>query len=69
MKWFHSLGKTLVLQSEVVVVSYNLFNFYHDPGPTSDDNFIAKVQRREIVMLGDVTFHKSQRSDETVFIR
>ena len=46
------MSKTLVLRSEVVAVSYNLFNFYTDPGPGQEDNFIAKVQRREIVMLG-----------------
>ena len=43
------------VRSDVVAASYNLFDFYGDPGPEHDnDNFIAKVQRRDIVMLGRV---------------
>ena len=39
----------------MVADSYNLFDFYADPGSEPDkDNFIAKVQRRDIVMLGRV---------------
>ena len=41
------------VRSDVVADSYNLFDFYADPGPEEDkDNFIAKVQRGDIVMLG-----------------
>ena len=47
-----SPGATSV-RSEVVADSYNLFDFYADPGAEEDkDNFIAKVQRRDIVLLG-----------------
>ena len=41
------------VRSDVVGGSYNLFDFYADPGAEHDeDNFIAKVQRRDIVLLG-----------------
>ena len=47
-----SPGATSV-RSEVGADSYNLFDFYADPGAEHDkENFIAKVQRRDIVMLG-----------------
>ena len=49
-----SPGATSV-RSEVGADSYNLFDFYADPGAEHDkENFIAKVQRRDIVMLGRV---------------
>ena len=35
-------------------VSYQLFDFYTDAGPEYDgDNFVAKVQRRDIGLLGN----------------
>ena len=34
-------------------LSYKMFDFYADAGPQTDgDNFVAKVQRRDIAMLG-----------------
>ena len=39
--------------------SYNLFNFYIDPG-NNDDNFISKVQRKDIAMLGKYLLSTSQ---------
>ena len=36
-------------------VSYQLFDFYTDAGPEYDgDNFVAKVQRRDIGLLGNM---------------
>ena len=35
-------------------LSYTMFDFYADAGPETDgDNFVAKVQRRDIAMLGN----------------
>ena len=35
-------------------LSYKMFDFYADAGPQTDgDNFVAKVQRRDIAMLGN----------------
>ena len=46
--------------------SYNLFDFYADPGAEEDkDNFIAKVQRRDIVMLGRVSQSQSLYKNKT----
>ena len=36
-------------------VSYQLFDFYTDAGPEYDgENFVAKVQRRDIGLLGNM---------------
>ena len=40
----------------IIVSSYTLFNFYDDHVGEGDDNFIDKVQRRDIVLLGIICF-------------
>ena len=40
-----------------------MFNFFADPGPEHDkDNFIAKVQRRDIAVLGTVNSSSSLKT-------